>query len=375
LKILLTNFHRDRGGGHDTYILAIAQALSLQHRIFVAAPATSRLFMQAGALPCVTTIVIDFSAKFKDLAKLPGEYRALPGLLERERFDVIHVNGSPDHWLVKLVMLAWKGARPRIVLTNHDSIRIKTARATRATYDVIAVSDSTAQLMRESVYGRCPVTVIKNGIDTVGRYAPRDPQAAAQQRGAFLGPRAGDRLVIGTVTGFDWYKGTMGMIEAVAALPESLRDEVVVVVAGVEPNAEQRQQIEALGMSGRVHVAGFVEDVPSVIASFDIGFVLSYAIETVSFACREMMAMGKPVIVSRYAGLPENIDDGVDGWIVEPRDTAGLSSLLQTIIAGRDRLPAIGARARERAVHEFSDERFIADTEEVYRQGGAARGA
>ena len=65
MKILLTNFHRDRGGGHDTYILAIAQALSLQHRIFVAAPATSRLFMQAGALPCVTTIVIDFSAKFK----------------------------------------------------------------------------------------------------------------------------------------------------------------------------------------------------------------------------------------------------------------------------------------------------------------------
>jgi glycosyltransferase involved in cell wall biosynthesis len=166
----------------------------------------------------------------------------------------------------------------------------------------------------------------------------------------------------------------MGMIEAVAALPEPLRDDVMVVVAGVEPNAEQRQQIEALGMSGRVHVAGFVEDVPSVIASFDIGFVLSYAIETVSFACREMMAMGKPVIVSRYAGLPENIDDGVDGWIVEPRDTAGLSSLLQTIIAGRDRLPAIGARARERAVHEFSDERFIADTEEVYRQGGAARG-
>ncbi|MDR5742413.1 glycosyltransferase family 4 protein [Caballeronia sp. LZ029] len=380
MKILLTNFHRGRGGGHDTYILAIAQALSPQHRIFVAAPATSRLFMQAGALPGVTAFPIDFSAKFKDLAKLPGEYRALRGLLERERFDVIHVNGSPDHRLVMLVMLAWKGKRPRIVLTKHNSIRIKhdfltRLRATRATDDVIAVSDSTAQLMRESVYGRCPVTVIKNGIDTVHRYAPRDPQAAALQRGALLGPRAGDRLVIGTVTGFDWYKGTMGMIEAVAALPEPLRDEVMVVVAGVEPNAEQRQQIEALGMSGRVHVAGFVEDVPNVIASFDIGFVLSYAIETVSFACREMMAMGKPVIVSRYAGLPENIDDGVDGWIVEPRDTAGLSSLLQTIIAGRDRLPAIGARARERAVHEFSDERFIADTEEVYRQGGAARGA
>lgn len=375
MKILLTNFHRGRGGGHDTYISSIARALSQRHQIFVAAPGTGRLFEQVRVLPGVTTFAIDFSAKFKDLAKMPAEYRALRGLLERERFDVIHVNGSPDHRLVLLIMLAWRGVRPRIVLTKHNSIGIKhnfltRLRATRATDDVIAVSDSTARLVRESVYGRCPVTVIKNGIDTVSRYAPRDPQMAAQQRCALLGTEARDRLVIGTVTGFDWYKGTMDMIEAVAALPDSLREQVLVVVVGVEPNAEQHRRIDELGMREHLHIAGFVENVPDFIAAFDMGFVLSYAIETVSFACREMMAMGKPVIVARYAGLPENVDDGVHGWIVEPRDTARIGSILKTVIAERDRLPEIGLRARQRAVEEFSEERFIADTEGVYRRRG-----
>jgi L-malate glycosyltransferase len=378
LKILITNFHYGRGGGHDTYILAIARALAAQHQIFVAAPGSSRLFERASALSGVTALPMEFPAKIKDLSKMRAAYHALRALLKRERFDVVHVNGSPDHRLLLMVMLFWKGPRPRIVLTKHNSIEIKQdfltkLRASRATDEVIAVSDSTGDLMRGSVYGKCQVTVIKNGIDTTTLYAPFDADKAARLRLAMLGADGAARLVVGTVTGFDWYKGTMDMIAAVAALPAAVREQIMVVVVGVEPNAEQVRIIEELGMRDRVHVAGFADNVPDFIATFDVGFVLSYAIETVSFACREMMAMEKPVIVSRYAGLPENIDDGVDGWIVEPRDVAGIGATLQRILADRGRLSEIARGARERAVREFSSERFIADTESVYGRGGEAR--
>jgi L-malate glycosyltransferase len=115
-------------------------------------------------------------------------------------------------------------------------------------------------------------------------------------------------------------------------------------------------------------VAGFVEDVKSYIRAFDVGFVVSYAVETVSFACREMMAMGKPVIVTRYAGLPENIADGSDGWIVPPHDPPALAKTLAQILEERDALGAMGRRARAKAEREFSLHDFIDQTERVYLQ-------
>lgn len=303
-------------------------------------------------------------------------WRAMRALLKREKFDVIHVNGSPDHRLLLLVMLWWKGPRPRIVFTKHNSIAIKgdlltRLRARRATDEVIAVSDSTAQLVRQSVYGHCPLTVVKNGID-MAKYAPRDAASAAAMRLSMLGPDPSRRLVLGTVTGFDSYKGTMDMIAAVAALPDAHHEQVIVVVVGTEPSEAQRRAVEALSMQDGVHVVGFVENVPHYIATFDIGFVLSYAVETVSFACREMMAMGKPVMVTRYAGLPENIDDGIDGWIVEPRDVSGIGALLRKIVADRACVPQIGGRAHEEAVREFSSDSFVAANEAVYRRAAAA---
>lgn len=377
MKVLLTNFHYGRGGGHDTYIVAIARGLAARHQVFIAAPQSSRLYEHARAVQGVTAVPMEFPAKLKDISRMRAARRALRALIERERFDVIHVNGSPDHRLLLLVMLGRKGPRPGIVFTKHNSIAIKRdfltrLRATRATDHVIAVSDSTAQLVRHSVYGHCPLSVVKNGID-LAKYAPRNAASAAATRLAVLGPERSKRLVLGTVTGFDSYKGTMDMIAAVAALPGELREQVCVVVVGTEPSEEQRQTIDTLGMRDRVHVVGFVENVPDYIAMFDAGFVLSYAVETVSFACREMMAMGKPVIVARYAGLPENIDDGVDGWIVEPRDVEGIGATLQAIAADRARLPEFGARAHEKAVKKFASERFVDATEAVYERAASAR--
>lgn len=372
MKILLTNFHYGRGGGHDTYIGVIARGLAGRHQVYVAAPATSRLYAHASAIPNVTALPLEFPAKLKEVRRMVPAWRALRALLERERFDIVHVNGSPDHRLVMFSMMGMKGPRPRVVWTKHNSIAIKRdfltrVRATRATDVVIAVSDSTADFVNASVYGGKPVTVVKNGVD-IEAFQPASAADVAQARAMLLGEAQAGKLVVGTVTGFDWYKGTMDMVAAVAALPAAQREQFVVVVVGIEPNEAQWREIDALGMREQVRVAGFVEDVKSYIRAFDVGFVVSYAVETVSFACREMMAMAKPVIVTRYAGLPENIDDGADGWIVPPHDPAALAQTLARILAERDALGSMGRRARMKAEREFSLADFINQTERVYLQ-------
>ena len=103
-----------------------------------------------------------------------------------------------------------------------------------------------------------------------------------------------------------------------------------------------------------------------MVAAIDVGFVLSYAVETISFACRETMAMAKPVLVSDYAGLPENIDDGVDGWRVPVRDRTAIAVAVADMLEHPERLRTMGNAARRKAEREFGLDRFIAATEDAY---------
>jgi glycosyltransferase involved in cell wall biosynthesis len=186
-----------------------------------------------------------------------------------------------------------------------------------------------------------------------------------------------DALVLGSVAGTDEYKGWLTMAQAVAGLDPGLREKVRVVVAGKPPSRNQLDTVAALGMSERVVFPGLLQDVRPWVRTFDVGFVLSHGIETISFACREMMAMGIPVIVSRYAGLPDNIEEGVDGWVVPPKDPVALAALLGEIVSNRASLAAMGRAARSKSVDRFSFDSFIAATERVYHQvlSRRARGA
>ncbi|MBN3758816.1 glycosyltransferase family 4 protein [Paraburkholderia sp. Tr-20389] len=375
MKILLTNFHNGRGGGHDTYVVSIARALAGRHEVVVGAPKSSRLLQHARAVSNIRALPMEFPAKLKELGRFVGAIRELRALLERERFDVVHMNGSPDHRLVMLATMFASFKRPYFVYTKHNTIRVKRdfmtkLKARRATHHVIAVSKPAAKLLEGSVYADCGMSVIANGVD-IDFYAPFDDALAARKREALLGEAHAGKLVVGTITGFDWYKGTMDMVAAVAALPEALRKRVVLVVVGTEPDDEQREVIESLNMSDNLLVTGFTDDVRGYVATFDAGFMVSYAVESSSFACREMMSMGRPVLVTRYASLPDNVDDGVDGWIVEPRDTHAMIVRLQAMLANRSRLPAMGRSARAKAEREFCNSRFIRETEQVYVRAAA----
>ena len=98
----------------------------------------------------------------------------------------------------------------------------------------------------------------------------------------------------------------------------------------------------------------------------DISFVLSYEVETISFACREMMSMGKPVIVSDYAGLVENITHRKDGWIIPRQDLQALKTCLMEIMHNLNKLEDMSVQARNKAVNEFSHNKFVAETLKVY---------
>ena len=102
----------------------------------------------------------------------------------------------------------------------------------------------------------------------------------------------------------------------------------MVLIAGEPPDEDQLRCVESLGMQDRVIFVGLLGMCARSWRRWTC-FVLSSRLETISFACREMMAMGLPVVVSDVGGLPENVEDGVDGWVVPACVPAAVSEVLR----------------------------------------------
>lgn len=366
MKLLYTNFHSGDGGGHTTYIRTLAGALAGRHEVHVAAPAGSRLFQEAGSLEGVHVWDQPFPNGLNRLAARARAKSRLKEHLDHERFDVVHVNGSADHRLV-LSAVRHFSRKPRIVLTKHNSKPMTGLghwwRA-RQTDQVIAVCDYTHRALLQTAYRRCALATVLNGIDT-DYFSPQQEVADASWY-AGGGWRKPDALLLGSTSGTAAYKGWMDLVEALALLPASLRGHIHLLITGRLPDTSFRERIAALGLTEQIHFAGLMTDVRPAIAAMDVGFVLSWDVETISFACREMMAMGKPVVVTEYAGLPENIRPGLDGWCVPPRDSRAMATMLKQLLEQRDALPAMGHQARRHAEQSFGLQRFVDCTERVY---------
>lgn len=81
----------------------------------------------------------------------------------------------------------------------------------------------------------------------------------------------------------------------------------------------------------------------------------------------EAMARKKPVVASRIGGLPEQIEDGVTGYLARPADTPALAQALTRLAnLEPEALARMGERARERALTLFTTDRYYAATTELY---------
>lgn len=359
MKILYTNFHCGSGGGHTTYIRELARGLSARHEVHVAVPEESRLLREVRAIPDIHAFAQSYPNGLRALSSRSRPCARLRSYLQEHQFDIVHVNGSADH---RLVIAALRGLsrRPHIVLTKHNTKPMRGLqhvwRARFGTDKVIAVCDFVRRQLDDTAYRHCRPETVYNGVDTAF-FSPAEasePFTSAQP------------LKIGSNAGTADYKGWMDLAEALKMLTRGERERIRIIVAGQPPSAIQREALAQSGMQDHFHFPGLLDDVRPMIAGLDVGFVLSHDIETISFACREMMSMGKPVMVTDYAGLPENIAPGIDGWIVPVHGCAAMANALRDMLNDREGLLRRGKAARQHAIAEFRIETFLEHTEAIY---------
>jgi glycosyltransferase involved in cell wall biosynthesis len=88
--------------------------------------------------------------------------------------------------------------------------------------------------------------------------------------------------------------------------------------------------------------------------------------EGLPVAMLEACAHGLPVVASRVGGIPEVIESGITGLLVEPDDPAALAGGILTLLKDPTMRQALGAAARDRVVERFDARRVASRMGELY---------
>lgn len=147
-------------------------------------------------------------------------------------------------------------------------------------------------------------------------------------------------------------KGMHLGLGVVAGLGEKVR----LVIVGDGPH---RAQLEAkareLGLSERVIFCGMKQnrEMPVYYNAADVYLNPTLRIEGLPLVVLEAMACGLPSVLSRIGGIPSAIDDGVNGFLVKPGDTAALSEKLCLLAGDQALRRSMGDNARKKALEVF----------------------
>jgi glycosyltransferase involved in cell wall biosynthesis len=214
------------------------------------------------------------------------------------------------------------------------------------------------------------IVVIRNGVPT-----PAAPQGHDLRAERSL---PSDAPIIGALCRLYPQKALDVLLRAAAQVRDR-RPEIRVVIAGEGPERARLESLTAeLGLERTVIFLGRRDDVADVLAAFDVA-VLSSDFEGTPLALMECMEAGLPIVATRVGGVPEMIEDGVHGLLVEPQDPSAMAASIERLLADPDRAGELGAQARRRRREEFdidvAADRFGELYERLYAESGRAGAA
>ena len=197
------------------------------------------------------------------------------------------------------------------------------------------------------------ISVINNGVDT-DRFSPADDATRAAVREE-LGID-NDRFAVSIVAALRPEKNHEMFINAAALLKERHGDRFVFLITGSGTEEEKLKDLSSrLRLGDSVRFLGDREDVEMILKGSDASVLCSFpVVETFPLAVLEAMATGIPVISTGVGSVPEIIEDGVDGMIIESGDMEGLAEAIEAFAGNDERAAVIGARARLKAEDRYS---------------------
>lgn len=193
--------------------------------------------------------------------------------------------------------------------------------------------------------------------------ARSDLQVDDQEVAAIRTARAGKRLIGHTGVLNDVVKGQSTIIEAARLVADRHPDWHFMLLGEGKDRARFTTQI---GKLTNVELVGWVDTLGSYLAAFDL-FVFPSRREALGSSLLDALQVGLPIVASRVGGIPDVVEDGANGRLIDPGDAGQLVAAIESLFADEDELAAIRARNLEKS-RQFDVTRMAEAYETLYRE-------
>jgi len=303
--------------------------------------------------------------------RLIGSIFQFPAALVRERIDIVHLNTSMDfkgYWRDIAYLLWAKVLGKKVVYQTHagaDSNHFfKKDGFSFLKKWLLGLPDAVillSNIEKGAAEGFCRfkrLQVIPNAID-LESYSEIHPKEFND-----------DTLTLGFISRLTGTKGIFESIEAIATLRSRGIKNLRLVVAGSGPDeALIRKKVNDLKLDNQVHILGsiFGEKKLAFWSEIEILLFPTYHQEGLPYVILESLASGTPLVTTEIGGIPDAVENGVQGVIVPPKNVNALADAIESLISDREKLRVMSFACREKAQNQYSIDRLAKDFSAVYR--------
>ena len=324
-------------GGGQMHVLLLSKYLHRENiEVAIATESTGWLVAQAQKLNIAThPIAISNKLTWQSFQNI---YR----LLKTQKFDVIHTHGGTAGFWGRLVA-ACLNHKPKIIHTYHGlhylntaqtkslKQKIKTAIFQQIDQLLLQITDQIICVCRSDyekaiaakVANPSKTAIVYNGIE-ISKFS----QPINQETSRKIFATASTDFIFGNVGRLHEQKGHKHLLQAFAKVSDRAR---LLIIGDGELKDELIKLADDLKISDRVLFFGARSDVHEFLSAIDV-FVMPSLWEGQPIALLEALAMGKPCIVTDVDGIPEIITNNVNGYLVKPKDIAGLTQAMNQAI-------------------------------------------
>jgi glycosyltransferase involved in cell wall biosynthesis len=224
--------------------------------------------------------------------------------------------------------------------------------------------------LKDHIVGEEKITKIYSGIQ-LDKFQPVKSEEKERIRSKWALEK--EEAVVGIVSKLWEGKGHSVLIEAFKLLKKKIKNAKLVIVGEGYLYDELFRRVNNNGLRESVLFTGFQMDVSEIIATFDVAVLPSF-FEGMGRVILEAMAMEKPVVASRVGGIPDLIDQGINGLLVRPGDVKELADTLEKVLSDNKLARKLGREGRKRIQDQFSADVMVRSIEKLYRELLARKG-
>lgn len=291
-------------------------------------------------------------------------------VIKDEELDVLHVHYAIPHAVCAVLAREMSGRDIGIVTTLHgtdisvlgqDSTLSQAIKYGIDKSDIVTtVSEALKQQTYELIDTVKPINTIYNFVDE-REYFPRNPGNLKEQFGI-----EEDEKVIIHVSNFRKIKNLPHIIDAFMKIRANMKAKLLLVGDGPEKHRVMDQVKESPYMED-VLFLGKQENLAELYAISDLKLLLSQQ-ESFGLVLLEAMACGVPCIGSAVGGIPEVIEHGVDGYIVELGDTDAVAEYAVNLLKDEEKLQHFREAAIRAVDEKFHSSKIVEQYEKLYEK-------